>query len=533
MDRKDILADVYNVISQAEKDSIWTQNDIGCGVILCGFFKFQVKKKGENISVNLTGISIKNILEFIETAGFKKRYLPDSNEYLMVKVKDNVMREVTPDIIKVETYQEMLKHEQIYIFIEGSEDSENFDFIFHTDLLQTIYLQSQHLVFNKNLLELMSEFTVPELRDADDTSYFLFENCIVQVENTSHKLVPYSGLIGMNKCVWKSHIKQRVYNEYKGYEIGVFERFIRNVSNDELSRFNAFKSAIGYLLHCRNGQHMGQAVVCYDEAPTDRKNPQGGTGKGLFASGIAQMREVAEIDGKHFKSDDKFRFQTVDITSQVVVIDDLHKDCSFDTFFSCLTSGFTIEKKNTPTIKIKPKDSPKLLFSMNTMVVGGGTSNLRRMFVIEFSDYYSKKIKTGAEKPIEDEHGGIMFSERDWNDLEWDKFTNFMIGCVSFYLDNGLQPYELINVATNTLIQTTSEDFVEWIDEQNFVIGTYYRTKVLFEEFKTRYYGIDSDYKQRTFTNNLGKYAQSKGLDFKALTDPTSKVSEFVFKTKS
>jgi len=113
-----------------------------------------------------------------------------------------------------------------------------------------------------------------------------------------------------------------------------FEKFVRNVAGGPGDRFNAFKTAIGYLLHNFNGSHVGHAIVCYDEQPTDVKNPQGGTGKGLFAQGIAQMREAAKISGKHFKADDKFKFQTVSNTSQVVIVDDLHKDVSFVTEYS-------------------------------------------------------------------------------------------------------------------------------------------------------------------------------------------------------
>lgn len=529
MNRNDILEDVAGLITQAERESIWQQKDIGCGLILYGFFEFRIKegKKDEKPTINITGISKLNILEFVRRAGFRKRYLPDSNTYLMVRIQDNIMDHVTPDLIRVETYREMVKHDSIYLYMPWQESAYDYQ----KDLLQTIYLKNQDQIFNKNFLELMDEFSVPELRDTREISYFLFSNCIIEVRKDSSRSIPYSKLDALNKCVWKSHIMNRNYIPYSGTQTSVFEDFICNVSNYDPARINAFRSAIGYLMHNYNGSHMGQAVVCYDEKPTDVRNPQGGTGKGLFAQAIGNMRETAKIDGKHLKADDKFRFQTVKVTSQVVVIDDMSKDVSFDLFFSCLTDGWTIEKKNVDTIKLTPEDSPKMLFSMNTIISGNGTSHKRRMFILEFSDHYSKQITTGNEHPIEDEHG-VLFDRVNWTADDWNAFTSYMISCLGYYLQNDLQPYNLINVGTNTLIQTTSEDFAEWCEEKGFQLDVSYNTKELFEEFKVRYYGADGDYKQRTFTNNVGKYASIKGWDFKVRTDSGTKLSYFTFKEK-
>lgn len=522
-------ADFGSNILTTSNNPIWQQKSIGGNFILFGLFEFQIKKekKSGKLSCTLSGISKLNILEFVRGAGFRKRYLKDSNTYLMVQVKDNIMDQVTIDLIRVETFREMQSVEDITIFI----DEETF-FTFERDLLHTIYLKNQDQIFNKNFLELMDEFTVPELRDDRENSFFLFSNCIVKVDKASNESIPYRKLSDMNRCVWKSHIMNRDYKRIDTGEMSEFEKFIINISSNQPERIRAFKSAIGYLLHHYNGSHMGQAVVCYDETPTDVKNPQGGTGKGLFAQAIGNMREAAKIDGKHLKADDKFRFQTVKVTSQVVFIDDLNKEVPFEIFFSCLTDGWTIEKKHTDTIKLTPEDSPKMLFSMNTIISGNGSSHKRRMFILEFSDHYSKQIFHGNEHPIEDEHG-VLFDRIKWTAKDWNLFSTYMIDCLAFYLENDLQPYELINVGKNTLIQTTSEDFAEWTQEKDFQTGVYYRTKDLFEEFRDRYYGLDADYKQRTFTNNMGKYAAIKGWDFKVMTDPVSKLSEFTFKEKT
>jgi hypothetical protein len=509
-------------------NGIWQQKDIGAGLVLYGFYEFKIgkDKKTGDLYCTLAGISKLNILAFVEKAGFRKRYLKDSSTYLMVRVTDNIIEEVTPDLIRVETYNEMKRKKAITIIT--SDENEH---TFNKDLLHTVYLKNQDQIFNKNFLELMQEFTMPELIDSKEISYFLFSNCIIKVDKDSSETIPYRDLASIGKCVWKSHITRRDYIPGDNLPISEFEKFICNVAGHDNSRISAFKSAVGYLLHNHNGSHMGQAIVCYDETPTDVKNPQGGTGKGLFAQGIAQMREQAKIDGRFIKADDKFRFQTVKVTSQVVFVDDLSKDIPFDTFFSCLTDGWTIERKNMDAIKITPEDSPKMLFSMNTVISGNGSSHKRRIFIIEFSDYYSKHIVTGTEHPIEDEHG-ILFDRVNWTLDHWNSFTKYMIDCLGFYLENGLQHYDLINVGKNTLIQTAGEDFSQWTEEKEFIIHRGYRTKEMFEEFRDRYYGPEADIKQRTFTNHLAKYAAIRGWDMKISTDPGTKLSVFEFKEK-
>jgi hypothetical protein len=512
-------------IENPNPHDVWKQQDIGGNTILFGFFLFTVKGKDDKLVCNLKTASKTNILEYISYRGYRKIYLKDTNTYLLVKVKDNVIKEVTADLIRVECYHEVKKHGVITLDVSGMT------FEFNWKLLDTTYLQYQDQIFNKNFLELMEEFKVPELRDTRYHAYFLFSNTIIKVNEDSYELIPYRDLVAMDRCVWKSHIMNREFEDSDNLPTSEFERFVNNVAGGEQERINAFKSAIGYLEHNYNGSHMGQAIVCYDEEPTDVLNPQGGTGKGLFAQGISNMRESAKLDGKHFKSDDKFRFQTVKNTSQVVIIDDLNKDVSFDTFFSAITDGFTIEKKNVETIKLTPEDSPKLLFSMNAIVSGNGSSHKRRLFILEFSNYYSKHIITGSEKPIEDEHG-VLFDRLEWTQDNWNAFTKYMISCITYYLKNGLQPYNLINVGKNTLIQTTSEEFSQWCEGQDFQTNTNYRTKTLFENYRDCYFGDGSDFKQRTFTNMIKKYAGIKNWEFKTATDPVTKLSDFWFHTK-
>ncbi|MBK9542596.1 MAG: hypothetical protein IPO49_09815 [Bacteroidetes bacterium] len=175
-----------------------------------------------------------------------------------------------------------------------------------------------------------------------------------------------------------------------------------------------------------------------------------------------------------------------------------------------MTDGWSIEKKHKQQMFIKPKESPKMIITSNSIVKGEGTTNKRRQHPIEFSDHYQKQIKLGNEEPIKDEHGCTFFDNDDWTETEWNRFFSLMMTAAQFYLIKGLVPYELKNVEKNKLIQSTTEDFSVWVENQFFETGKEYKTSVYFNDFKVTYYGAESELKQRTFTNWLSLYARTR-----------------------
>ena len=380
--------------------------------------------------------------------------------------------------------------------------------------LRETYLNQHHLIFNDNFLEHLPTHTKPILRDTKDEAFFCFKNKIIQISEEGIQSIEYSNI--SNMCIWRTQIIDHdfhyVDNNYKCH----FGKFITNVCSDEEDRRAAFHSAIGYLLHNYSHPSRGQAVIAYDEDITDLKSPMGGTGKGLFANAIKQLRNVAKIDGKKFDSRDKFKYQDIDVSTQVVWLDDVKPELGFETFNSVLTDGWSVEKKYKDQFFIKPEDSPKMIICSNAILNGNGTTHKRRQYIIEFSNHYSKQIKIGNEEPIINEHGCTFFDKEDWDANEWQMFFSYMIDCVREYFEYGLQVYEYKSLNKNKLMQSTSEEFCIWVEAQGFVIGQPYITKEKFDDFKSTYYGADSDFKQRGFTNWLKKYAESKGWKYAA-----------------
>ena len=314
------------------------------------------------------------------------------------------------------------------------------------------------------------------------------------------------------KCIWKSQRIERDFKQVDDYTSNQFVKFFANVTSGIDGRYDALRGAFGYLIHNYFSPADGKAILLYDEALTDSLKPMGGTGKGLCANALSLIRSQVKIDGKHWDATNRFRFELVKPGTQIVWIDETKSDFKFDSMFSCLTDGWTIERKYLPQFFIKPADSPKVLICSNSIITNIGSSNKRRQFIVELNNYYSKKIITGSEKPIEEEHG-LLFGEQ-WSAISWNEFYSFMLECIYYYFQNGLIPYELKNVSNNLLQQKTSPDFIEWCDEQNFELDIDYDTKILFDDYKNKYLGEDTNHKQRGFTNWLKLYASIKLYDF-------------------
>ncbi len=208
------------------------------------------------------------------------------------------------------------------------------------------------------------------------------------------------------------------------------------------------------------------------------------------------MRRSVRIDGRNFKFDKNFAFQSITPETDIIEFNDASKNFNFEKLFSIITDNITIEKKNRDEFFIPFEQSPKILISTNYSVNGFSDSSTDRQFVIEFTDHYNKN-----HTPVKD--FGKRFFE-DWNKEEWNSFYNLMMLCVSLYLEKGLAFYNYTGSRIKKLNDFTSPEFREFSEE--ILNNTEYNKKVLLEKFKADF----PDYlnlKQNTFTKWLNIYA--------------------------
>jgi hypothetical protein len=477
----------------------------------------------------LSGLYYLGVLQILHRAGYWKRY-DKKNNSVFVKQTGCIIEEVTSEMMKdiVLRYVEKIK-EPILFKYHGNT------YTVLPDTANETFLKNSHNLFNDTWLEHLQIHTAPVLKDKARVCYFTTPQTLITITADSIDQTPLKEI--KDCCVWKDRLMKREFtytHETKGFHFGKFLRnvTVRDTNKDSEENYISLCSMIGYLLHHYMRLSEGQAVIFYDNAITDTKNPMGGTGKGLIVNGLKQVRDVTKIDGKHFDPKRPFKFEAITNSTQIAWIDDTKPDFDFSLLHSNLTDGWTIEKKYKDQVFLQPEDSPKVVICSNSIIEGSGTTNKRRQFVFELGNHYSKQIKFGHEKPIEQEHGGLFFTD-DWPQSEWNAFYSLLCDCVQLYLSIGVVPQKGGNVELNRFRQATNEDFDKWCETQDFEtdIKSKYDTKTLFTDFVTAYYGENSTFQQRTFTTWLKKFATFKGWEF--CSSKNNHKVEFWFKNKN
>lgn len=455
------------------------------GDITLGTF-FEIAKKFDyefpktrfwSIADGKANIIRNSFIELLESKGFGKMYLGKS--YLLIQEQNNIVKEVTEVNIKD------FVMEYVNEFDEGGTRK----------LVREALIRSAKTLFSAATLECLQTVTPIFAEDTKNKSLFFFKNCFVEVSAAEIKAKRYNELHGNT---WEKQLVQRDFDISDVQSD--FEKFICNVCRNDVDRINALRSAIGYLLQSYKDPTKTKAIIFIDEKLSD--NAFGRSGKGVVANAIKQLRNLVNLDGKNFKFDKSFPFQSIEQDTQVVFFDDVNKKFGFERLFSIITEGITVEKKNKNEYSIPFEKSPKILITTNHSIAGSDDSSIARQFFIEFSDYYNAK-----HQPIND--FGKMFY-KEWDETEWNAFYSFMLRCNQYYLQNGFAEYRYVNLTKKKLIDETKPEFEEFITE--FALCVEHNKKELFERFKKEY----EDYgqmRQNTFSKWIKVYAELYELE--------------------
>lgn len=449
-------------------------------------------------------INLVNFIEFLKQHGFYKMYI--GNDFIFIKMTDNIIKEITIPMIKdyVLSYIEALPRELIGTFS-------------NIDLRNKILTDSRSL-YAPNFLENLEPINIEIMRDNKDESFFFFRNCWVRSNESGVTALPYSKMTGF---VWANQRIDRDYIDPMTVDdtISEFESFIRNICNDEDDRIEALETSIGYLLHTYKDPRTAKAIIFCDQGSdktTSSDESNGRSGKSLVGKAIGKLRNEVRIDARNFSIEKSFAFQQVGFDTQFINFNDVDKRFNFEKLYSIITDAITVEKKNRDEFSIPFEKAPKILISTNYTVQVDGSSGEDRKFEIEFSDHYSIDHKP------QDEFGHRFFD--DWTELEWNKFYSYMIGLAAKYIREGLKSYLKKNLSRRLLLQETSIDFLDYMednsDTRKFYTGPHY------DSFIQKY----PNYKKltpNTFGKWIKKYAMHNKIKWKPGRDNEGRYYEF------
>jgi hypothetical protein len=453
------------------------------------FWDIKKDKKGvETITINPY-----NYASFLTKNGFNKYYPELSELPTFVRVTENKVRLSSATQIKDFVLQYLLKNELINVWNYCSKSTQ---------------------LFQENHLNMIDSIHLKMLVDERDVSYIPFKNGVAKVSKSNIELLNY---IDVNGYIWENQIIQRDFNPLEEHE-NDFKDFIKKVCNNDKNRVYSLETTLGYLIHTFKDKTDQKAIIFNDQEIDD--NPNGGSGKSLVLTALNNFRKVVKIDGKAFdpsKSD--FVYQRVNLDTQVLAFDDVKKNFNFEQLFSLITEGITVNRKNKDEIFIPFERSPKIVITTNYVINGIGSSHERRRHEIEFFQYFNER-----RSPLT-EYGRLLFDS--WSCEDWNKFDNYMINNLKIFLNNGLAKVTSINGDAKRLIQATTKDFYDWIEEGNLSSNIRIYNSEIMIRFTSEYKNY-KDLTTKIFLKWVKEYCIFKGFEMKKDRDQTGRYFEII-----
>jgi hypothetical protein len=390
-------------------------------------------------------------------------------------------------------------------FISVFEEPKIKDFVL-SDLRKRGHIDAFELManttsyFQSNYLSMVNSIDVKFNKDTADTSYIYYQNAVVKTTKYGIETLNYSEV---NDLIWKNQVIKRDI-VLKDKSDGVFKTFIWKVSGENKERYYTLKSVIGYLMHSYQNEAKPKAIIFNDEMISE-DIPNGGSGKGLIHRAIGHIKNIIIEDGKKFDAKGQFAYQKVNKDTQIFLLDDVPKHFNFESLFSIITEGMTVEKKGMDAYQIPFKDSPKISITTNYTINGSGASHERRVFEVEIANYFNENHTP------ETEFKHLFFS--DWDSEEWARFDNFMIRCVQYFLANGLVNSDKVNLKIRKFKNEMGTEFIEFMELQKFE-GKPINRKEFRDDFNKQYPTVAKFNTPQKFNKKVKDYCSFYNIKF-------------------
>jgi hypothetical protein len=427
------------------------------------------------------------LYRFFETNGFGLYYPKGSDiknaNPVVVKVTGNLVNDVS------ETF--LLQTAKDYV-LEITEEEGKCD-----PIIDSLH-SSTGLFGNKNQ-KLLGIVNLTFIEDTKETAKLFFRNTVVEITASGISQRLYNDFDGH---VWEKNIIQHDFTPVDFNDLSRdcdFLHFIKDITvvadeTESENRFLSMFSIIGYLAHRYKDPTRTKAIILMDASPSG--SPNGRSGKTLVCQAVGKLRNMSTIDGKSYDHRRWFRFSSVNLSTDLLLFDDIQKNFDFEQLFPLMTTGMQIQRKYKDDVFIPYEQSPKVVITTNYAVIGEGSSFKARTFEFEVSNTFS------ADYQPTDKYGRRFFDE--WEDSDWNYFYNMVAFAIKHYLRQGLVISQPINLRLSKLIHQTNEDFVDFC-RINIEPDIRYDKRELYMKFKHEFpeYGSLT---QRVFTEWLKRW---------------------------
>lgn len=470
-------------------------------------FWYTVKNKQDKEKLDYR-FSYDDAIGFLHNNGFYKYPLDNGfYQFIHINKKKRTVKVVTQLQIK----------EFMINFLKVFEEEDNIKAV------REMFRRGAKNYCSINLLEGLDYLKPTFKKDTKDKAFVYFKNCFLEVSKDGIKPIDYKLMTGY---IWDKQVKDIDYK--KTEKKGDFEYFILHaisskslegddkLEDEDIDKIASVKTTIGYLLHRYKNPAVTKAVISVDKVLRKTGEQNGRSGKSLFGKGLRQMLNVCLLDGRNFKFDSPFPFQTANIDTELIDFNDVPKNFDFSRLFGMITEEFTFDKKGKDSIVMPFSEAPKFYISTNYTLKGDGESMKGRQQIMEFSNFFNSE-RTPLKK-----FGKMFFYE--WEEIDFLQFYNFMIDCIQNYLEAGLVPFPLAHYEENKLIDSAGEEFIDFMNESildlitvngKIIADKEVENKALYKDF------IDKNQHRskthiKTFNKNVKAWAMINNLDINA-----------------
>ncbi|MDY0199374.1 MAG: hypothetical protein RBR40_00150 [Tenuifilaceae bacterium] len=379
--------------------------------------------------------------------------------YTYIRIIDNIIEEVDRSVIQNEFVNYVKKHHKPPIGIDKKQ------------IIQLLHSGSSNYFSDSKLSFLFPENEIVYNSDTKDECYIYYRNGFVKCTPKGANFIDYKNLKGK---IWKDQKNDRDFR-HLGWELtnetitdgfGEWQKFIHNVCRARKKTGNNYSaeerekstkrlvslySILGYMMH-HFFDYALKAVVFTDSKIS--VNAEGGTGKSLIGEALGKVRNRTVINGKNFKTDNQFKYQTAKRDTQIIHLNDTDDKLRVEGLFNDITDRIEVRKLHKEPFPI----NAKFILSANKTLSIEGDSALRRFIEFELSSYYGKDFTP------EDDFKHRLFT--NWDSEEWNRFDNLMAYCACYFLKYGLIAPEPINLLKRKLMENTSIEFVEFMQDR-------------------------------------------------------------------
>ena len=375
------------------------------------------------------------------------------------------------------------------------------------------------------------------LTDNKDECFVPFKNGVVKISKSNIQLLSKDALKDEGK-IWETAVIDHSIdvsevkiltsrNYFKEFITYAMKKEInpKHVGNDlnegtdtdeHKSSMAAVETAFGYMLHTYIHPTKSKAIIFIDSGASSGI-ANGGNGKSLVMKAVEHFKNCVEIDGGNWKSDKSFNLMSVKRDTQFVIISDIKSDFNLKNLYNHITDEFSVEGKGTNSWSFPKDKKPKMGITTNYIVGGLGSSDRRRMFPVEFGDFFKRGLDQKPEIQPDTVLGLMLFEE--FSEDDWNTFYNYGFTCIQKYLNEGLIPQDSTDLQLKMLIKEiegASGDGVlvkwiaNWIDTDR-ISGAYHKNGIpidqLWSSFAKEYPShADKQWTQPRFKKSLFDY---------------------------